>query len=905
MLPDRHSTASDLRLRRALLFAALGYGYVVAVLALLAGILVLMARNGLGIVAWYALGGLGFFVVRALLVGIAPAEGVPVTREECPTLFRTIDRARGELRAPPVDAVFITHELNASVLERPRFGLAGWNQRYLTLGLPLFHALPADELHAILGHEFAHLSRRHGRSRRWLVRAGGTWQMLVVGFASSFRWAGFLFIPFFRWYTPRLESLTQEASRAHELESDRLAARVPGVRVQARALLRLALCNERMAGEILPAAYRGSLEAEAPDAGAFAGILRALREPLDVAKGVRVVLRDHTLDTHSHPSLADRLAALGVEPAEVEADLRRPFARSAADELLADAPPGLEAAVAATWVEEAAPVWRQCHIDAREWTAARRAAEETPDAGLSPEALWARARWASHCEPDDVAIAALRRVAERVEARVLLGTLLLRHNDPARNDEGVRLLEEESRGSGSALAVAANEALEEFYARVGWERDLRRCRERRMDLRAAAIRAVIHRATLLPRDTLRASPLTAAEHASLAATLRGVPDVSQAFRVQKRALHRDDPPSEVLAVVVGVPWYRYSSGRRAIEVCERLFAEPRLPASLDLIVAVEPRSALHRRLRRLPGAEVHPLGNRAPSTTEWSAPPRVPVDALTFGGAALGAICLVSVVATVAALLTAEPNTPEEWAAEAVKREAEVRENRKDPEARRRLAWALVEADRWKEARPALIEAVRLNPRDADLLNSLGWSYIHEGKPEESLSHFQRALAIDPTHTNARHNLGWALLTLGRYAEAETEYRATIRQDPSVPNAHAELGWILYSLNRFEEAERELREARRLDPADASTHRMLGIVQKARGQLPASLASFREAVRLDPRDGHAWGQIALLTHLNRDFRASAAAFDSAARIDPHFVDDPYTRDLWKASREGRLYTPPE
>src|SRR3712207_7014942 len=53
-------------------------------------------------------------------VAIPRPEGRRVTREEAPRLFRAVDRARGQLRAPEADVVLLSMELNASVLERPR-----------------------------------------------------------------------------------------------------------------------------------------------------------------------------------------------------------------------------------------------------------------------------------------------------------------------------------------------------------------------------------------------------------------------------------------------------------------------------------------------------------------------------------------------------------------------------------------------------------------------------------------------------------------------------------------------------------------------------------------------------------------------------------------------------------------
>ena len=899
MLPDRHAVTSSLHLRRALLFAALGYVYVAGVLALLVGVIIVSARFGLGSAAGYLLGGIVAYGVIAMIVGFAPPAGRQVARDECPELFRAIDRARAELRAPPVDGVFLTHELNAAVMERPRFGIVGWNQRYLLVGLPLIHALPEDELRAILAHEFAHLSRQHVRSVRMLARAAGSWEVLVTGFSAS--WASFLFVPFFRWYTPRLEALTQQTSRAHEFESDRLAARVAVAAVAARALLRLVMRTERLDREVWPSVFRASREAELPRADDFARALEALHEPLgpgEVERGVRAALRDRTLDSHSHPSMADRLAALGVDPAEVERALASTSTGTGAAALLGPEAPALAAEVGEAWAEAAEPLWRRCHLDARVWMEAARSAE------ISPDAEWAHARWAAHCEPPEAAIPLLRRVPDRTEARVLLGTLLLRGEDSAAHEEAVRILEAESR-SETPFAQAANEALEQFYARVGWPRDLRRCRERRTDLRMAALRALLERGTVSAGDTLRPYALPHVTREALVSTLREFPEVRSAWLVQKRLPGVEESFSVALALDVGVPWYRNSSGSAAWELCSRVYAAVQLPEPLDVVLPVDRRSRVCWRLGGIPGAEVyrrggHPAlpagGSGWSSASPWQ---RLPVS----GGTLLVVAALVMGGLAISSLPSC-PSTPEEWAAELPALREAARERPGDPGAARDLAWGLVETKRWDEARPALEEAVRLNWDDAYLRNSLGWLLNQRGEYEKSIPYLRDAVKIDSLHPDAHHNLGWALLKLERYHEAETAYRRALRVTPERAGAHAELGHVLLHLNRLDDSEKELAEAVRLDPSDAWTHRVLARVRKARGDLPGAVASYRQALRLEPRDAGVWAEIGHLEHLLGNFRESAAAFENARSIDPmYFQDHEYRRAIWEASKAGRMYEP--
>ncbi|HEX8208751.1 MAG TPA: tetratricopeptide repeat protein [Longimicrobium sp.] len=899
MLPDRHAAASRLRLRRALLFAALGYAYVAAVLALLCGVIVLSVKLGLGAVGWYALGGLVFYMIIALLVGFAPPTGRPVTREECPELFRAIDRARGEMRAPALDGVFLTHELNAGVMERPRFGTVGWTQRYLMLGLPLLYALSEDEMRAILAHELAHLSRQHSRSRRLLARAEATWQVLVTGFTHSFRWASFLFVPFFRWYTPRLEARTQEASRGHEFESDHLAARVSGVAVAARALLRLTLWTVRLERVVWPSVFRGSLERPAPAVDDFLGVLDAVGEPLgraELERGVRAALRDRTLDSHSHPSLADRLEALGADPAEAERALAAGASESGAAAFLGPAAPALAAEVGTAWAESAGPLWRQCHADARVWTDAAQPAAD---------ATWAHARWAAHCEPPETAIPLLRRVQDRTEARVLLGTLLLHQEDHAAHDEAVRLLEAESRRD-TASAIQANEALEQYYARVGWPRDLQRCRERRTRLREVALRALQERATVSWRDTLRPYPLPSSARDELVAALREFPEIRGAYLVQKKSREDGEAPAVVLAVEAGTPWYRYRSEGRTLEVCRRLLPRIQLPEPVDVILPVDSAYSLRARLRNLAGAEVYrregPPAAAASVSVGWSAPAWYSPRNLLVAGVV--GVVLIAGIASVADPDDA-PSTAAEQSAEVGKLRAAATLNPQDPVAARDYAWALVDEERWDEAVPALDEAVRLNPSDVNLRNSLGWALIQKEEFADAVSHLRIATVMDSAHVDARHNLAWAHLRQGQYAAAEPEYRRVIRLAPRRANAHAELGSVLLYLNRLDESEQELDEAVRLDASDPWTHLVRARVKKAVGDLGAAAESYRKAAALDPQ-AYIWVEVGHIEHLRGNFRESAAAFEMAAKADPkYFEKDEYRREIWEASRAGRMYVPPE
>jgi Zn-dependent protease with chaperone function len=112
-----------------------------------------------GLVAASGWPNFGYVFFGLLLVGIAYVmrprfarlDNPVVSRESQPALYGLVARVTSELRSPPIDAIVLDHEFNAS------FGQYGLNRRrILFLGLPLFMTLGPQERVALLGHEIGH-----------------------------------------------------------------------------------------------------------------------------------------------------------------------------------------------------------------------------------------------------------------------------------------------------------------------------------------------------------------------------------------------------------------------------------------------------------------------------------------------------------------------------------------------------------------------------------------------------------------------------------------------------------------------------------------------------------------------------------------------------------------------------
>ena len=158
---SEHASAEDsARYRRGVAaFAALGYAWVVGCFVLaVAGLAWFAAAAASGRVRsfylWGAITALGLLWSswRALWCRIEPPAGVRITAQEAPALFKAIERLRRKVDGPRIHDVYLQDDFNASIGQRPRWGLFGGARNHLTLGLPLLLAVDRQRLQAVLAH---------------------------------------------------------------------------------------------------------------------------------------------------------------------------------------------------------------------------------------------------------------------------------------------------------------------------------------------------------------------------------------------------------------------------------------------------------------------------------------------------------------------------------------------------------------------------------------------------------------------------------------------------------------------------------------------------------------------------------------------------------------------------------
>lgn len=240
-----------------------------------------------------------------------PPVGVPLSRELAPSLHALIDRVGDQFGGLRAHTLWITGEMNAAVLQRPRWGLVGPLETHLLLGLPLTHSVSERQLRAILAHEFGHLFHQRQSHAAWGCHLRAWWFRAVDHCI--------LFMPPIGQLLDRLTlseiTEAQMLARMDEFEADRAAARAVGAGLVAETLVEVA-ARERFLRcdfwvKVMAQCAQGPRPTVRPyremGLGMLAGFLPGdgRADCLSFAGGDEDGL---------HPSLAERIRALEVTP---------------------------------------------------------------------------------------------------------------------------------------------------------------------------------------------------------------------------------------------------------------------------------------------------------------------------------------------------------------------------------------------------------------------------------------------------------------------------------------------------------------------------------------------------------------------------------------------------------------
>jgi len=604
--------------RQVVAFALLGYaflfGSLLVIVALLALLVVVLSSAGGGyVVAKLAipLVVLGWMVVRSLWVTFPAPDGIPLTASETPKLFEMLDAVRTSAGSPRFHAVILDENFNAGVSEVPRLGVFGWPRHYLVLGYPLLHALTPVQLRAVVAHELGHRSGRHGRIGGWIYRVRMTWLQLLERLERNRRAGAFVFQGFFQWYAPKFQAYSFVLARAQEYEADRLAAEITSPADVAAALTAIAVRGRFLETEWWPGVKRRVPSEPAPPRDLFLALGREIGATIpgpEAAPLLEAELARETDTTDTHPSLPDRLRALGVSPPALEP--LPALTETAAHAFLGDTASPLGASLSEQWRTEIESVWHEKHDEAvrrrrrAEELATRAAADALSDDEQEEQALLA---WELEGLP--AARALLERAAlarpDRARIRFWLGRALAQTGDP-----GAAAHLEYAARSDPLLAQEAYARLERLAEESGDREGATQWHERLLAHREMLDRAGAERGQIGPEDELEGHGLEQARLEPLCRHLASIPEVRRAWLFRKRVRLLPELPFFGLLAEVRTGLFTLNKAALANALIQRIARHPSVPDPTWITVAWSRSYPLAKRLRSMGAtAEIYRRGS--------------------------------------------------------------------------------------------------------------------------------------------------------------------------------------------------------------------------------------------------------------------------------------------------------
>jgi Zn-dependent protease with chaperone function len=584
------------------------YGYLLVTLALSLALLVLFvvlavakpnaATIKLGFASLILFGGLAFAIVKGLWIRLEPPQGLRVKRNEAPALFTFLDDLRRSVNSAPFHEVLLVPEHNASVVQIPRLGIFGWHKNYLLLGLPLLQGLAPEEFKAVLAHEFAHSSRGHGRFGNWLYRLRRSWERVVHEVARQQNDGSKVLTCFLKFFWPRFNARAFVLSRANEYEADAIARRLTSHKDAANALLRVSLNDRFLDEKFWPALYERANTEPLPPVNVFGSSAAALRFTAgqqETGKWINQAFLMETNSTDTHPSLKDRLHALGV--GELTADDLPSFGVSAGDRFFGDHFASFADRLSRTWSEQVEAIWKNRHEEARHIMAEVHALEKVDDL----QALWKKAAALLELNGDDAAAETIERILEiapdHARALLLKGRRLLGKDEVS----GVHLVEQAIKGD-SLLTEAGCGLLHGYYIRTGQREKLRQIEDRIEAFHELEAQAQRERANVSDRDTFVPAALTDEQIAHLQEVFVKELDIASAAVVRKQVTLFPEEPAFVIALKIKFPLLSVRSAVSHQNIVNRVIEQVQLPGYFLVLVA---ENKVGKKIFRAEGAEIY------------------------------------------------------------------------------------------------------------------------------------------------------------------------------------------------------------------------------------------------------------------------------------------------------------
>ncbi|MEK6323806.1 MAG: tetratricopeptide repeat protein [Acidobacteriota bacterium] len=161
--------------------------------------------------------------------------------------------------------------------------------------------------------------------------------------------------------------------------------------------------------------------------------------------------------------------------------------------------------------------------------------------------------------------------------------------------------------------------------------------------------------------------------------------------------------------------------------------------------------------------------------------------------------------------------------------------------ARYNTGLALLDANRFDEARASLERATTLKPDEPNAADALGRAYAGMGDVSSAVMNFKRAIDLNPEMFESFNNLGTVYFINKDYALAEANFAAALRLKPETSTSRFNLGLCYARQGRYSDATRELERVVQATPNDAEALYELGLAYERIGRASDAVRVFQTA----------------------------------------------------------------
>ena len=514
---------------------------------------------------------------------------------EAPALFAHLSNIRKQLRGPRIHHVLLTDELNAAIVQHPRFGLLGWEKNYLILGLPLLLALSEEEALAVVAHEYGHLSGKHGRLGGFIYRFRSAWGRLQFLSEQWNDWGSRMIAKLFRWYAPYFNAYTFVFARQNEYVADRCSVEIVGQQHAAGALIKVSVASLFENEKFWPSIHRRVADHSEPVKGRSALWREALQSDLDIETRSRYL---HTASQHAtdhfdtHPALSERLSAIGLSIANLDHRFADVHAVSAATNWLSNHLQSIQSEFDDAWEANVSDQWRNRHAYLKQCR--ERMLVLDGQASLTVDEQWEYITLLDELRPDEAQLpridTLLAQAPDHLPAAYRRGLLLLQAGDEA----GIKDLEVVMQADSSAVLPGCEAAWRYYLDREPEKAEHYR---RRWQERSAYVERVEAELKTLPADAeIVPAVLDDKVFEEISAILRsaGKP-ISRAYLFQR--VLRSDPA--VKDYVLGFETGFFTFGDKGPKVVRALIEQP-FPFPVFVVhLKTKPYSKFKKQIKRL------------------------------------------------------------------------------------------------------------------------------------------------------------------------------------------------------------------------------------------------------------------------------------------------------------------